>query len=402
MGKFAIRQVARLPQLPQTWATALPSVLLQFLTFSLIACHLLSPSASAAADHWLIDDHSRQSLLTAGQRHLAYLAKQDPNNQQRLGEKVWRNAELTESLQLFLKLITEITGPEELATAIHDHFDLLPATKPRAAHQAGEIFLTGYYEPIFPGSLTATAYYTVPIYRRPDSLVEHQLDGKTQMGRYAADGRFVPYWTRDEIAGSSLLRGFELAYLHDPVDAFFLHIQGSGQIQFADGTTRAIGYAATNGLPYTSIGKVLVDRHQLIRSEVNAPAIRQYLADHPGEVEDILNHNKRFVFFKWQDDSGPRGSLNLLLTPGRSIAIDQDALPVGMPAYLLSRRPIIGSDGKVLSWQPMGRFVLPQDSGAAITGAGRVDLFCGQGREAEALAGYLQEKGQLYFLIKKR
>lgn len=366
-----------------------------------IGCYLLYPPVGQAAGLRLDDEHTRQSLITAVQGQLAYLSRQDATKQHRFAGKTWSAAELIESLRLFLRLVSEISPPDQLATALRHHFDFYPATPASPRHPAGEIFLTGYYEPVFAASRTATSYFGVPIYRRPDSLVEGRIAGKRRLGRYSATGDFIPYWTRSEIEGSAHLNGFELAYLHDPVDAFFLHIQGSGRIQFVDGTSRAVGYSATNGHPYTSIGKVLVDRGNLTRAEVNAPAIRRYLADHPQEVEEILHHNDRFVFFEWQDERGPRGSLEVPLTPFRSIAIDQEALPVGMPAYLESRRPVFGPDDQIISWRPISLFVLPQDSGAAIRGAGRVDLFCGRGDEAEALAGYLQEEGRLFFLVKK-
>ncbi|MEE4242979.1 MAG: MltA domain-containing protein, partial [Desulfopila sp.] len=211
-----------------------------------------------------------------------------------------------------------------------------------------------------------------------------------------------PYWTRAEIETSDALAGYELVYLQDPVEAFLFHVQGSGRVRLADGTERALQYRANNGHQYASIGKLLVDEKKISLQEADTAAIRKYLSDNPGELRRVLHHNRRYIFFAWADSAPPRGSIGLPLTPGRSIAIDSKVLPMGAVGYLISRKPVIGDDGKIRGWIPLRRFVVPQDSGAAIQGSGRVDLFWGKGRAAEISAGAMKESGYLYFLIKKQ
>ena len=196
-------------------------------------------------------------------------------------------------------------------------------------------------------------------------------------------------------------KAVELVFLKDPFDAFILHIQGSGKIQFPDKSIRPIRFAGSNGHPYKSIGKLLVDEHAMTLEEVTVPAIRKYLQLHPDQQQRILHHNPRYIFFHWGDDVGPKGSFGQVLTPGRSIAIDSKVLPGGVLAYLQSRVPQIEQDGRVVGWNHIARFVFPQDSGEAIKGAGRVDIFWGSGQEAEFAANHMKEMGKLYFLVKK-
>ncbi len=204
-----------------------------------------------------------------------------------------------------------------------------------------------------------------------------------------------------EIDRDNPLAGSELVYLRDPFDAFLLQVQGSGRIRLADGSVKSVRFAGHNGQEYNSIGKLLVDEGKLSRKEVSIPAIRRYLSEHPGERKRILDHNPRVVFFTWGDEGNPQGSLGQELTPGRSVAIDNHTLPTALFGYLASRKPVVDSDGSILCWKPLTRFVLPQDSGAAIRGAGRVDLFLGSGTYARTTAGHMQEPGTLYFLLAK-
>lgn len=373
-----------------------------FFLFYSSGCSFIPTAALETAPQFFTDDFDRESLIVASRRHLTYLQKLPLAEEQFIGKQSFSNRWLVDSLQLFLRIVEKTRHPEQLDARIREHFDIFQA-EGRSGAKSGEMLVTGYYEPTFAGSLSRSPDYTIPIYATPGSLITHKnsTTGKTQIGRYTANSKFIPYWTRAEIEKNEVLAGYELTYLHDPLDAFFLHIQGSGRIKLPDGSIRSLHFASSNGHSYSSIGKLLVDSHKLAREEINVPAIRRYLHEHPEEQKAILHHNERFVFFQWGDDSGPQGSLELTLTPGRSIAVDPQSLPVGLPAYLESRRPIIDSTGRITVWTTMKRFVLPQDSGAAIIGPGRVDLFCGNGYEAETTANYLQEQGQLYFLVKK-
>ena len=210
------------------------------------------------------------------------------------------------------------------------------------------------------------------------------------------------FWSREEIENENLLAGSELVYLRDPFDAYLLQVQGSGKVRLPDGTIRAIRFGGHNGHGYKSIGKLLVDEGKMTLEEASVPAIRSYLAANPDEIERILHYNPRYIFFKWGDDASPQGSTHVSLTPGRSIAIDRAVLPAPVIAYLVTEKPRIDIDGTLLDWEPLRRFVLPQDSGAAIKGPGRADLFLGSGRFAELNAGQMKQPGKLYFLIARK
>jgi membrane-bound lytic murein transglycosylase A len=271
------------------------------------------------------------------------------------------------------------------------------------------VLFTGYYEPVLKGSPERSEQYRYPIYRKPDDSVVVQL-GKFRekyrnerlVGRIE-NGELVPYFTREEIDGAGVLenRGLEIAWFADPIDIFFLHIQGSGMICLPDGACFQVSYAQSNGRAYRSIGRLLIDSGKATRENLSMQGIKKYLREHPEEAREILNHNESYVFFR-RVEEGPVGSIGVALTGGRSIATDQTIFPRGALAFIKTRKPVIGPGGDINSWVPFSRFVLNQDTGGAITGPGRVDLFCGRGREAEITAGHLKEEGELYFLVLKK
>ncbi len=217
------------------------------------------------------------------------------------------------------------------------------------------------------------------------------------------DGREVmPYFTRKQIEVERRLeeKNLEIAYLKDPVDVAFLHIQGSGRLRLPDGKTISVGYHASNGRPYRSIGKYMLEKGFLTREMMSMQAIRKYLAEHPEIVEDVLNQNPSYVFFQ-RLDVGPLGNLNVPITPGRSLALDSMLFPKGALCFLSSQRPVVDPEGEIVGWSPFSRFVLNQDTGGAIKGAGRADLFWGDDSYAQVAAGHMKHEGDLYLLIKK-
>lgn len=348
------------------------------------------------------DDLERTSLLEGTRRQVAYLKRQDPHKIIRFGSNEYDTGWLLHSVEAFLEKLEEDVDNKELQRFLIDHF-LVYQAGGRRDRRSRQMLVTGYYEPVFEGSFTRQPPFLTPIYSLPDSLVAiSQASGENLVGRYTSDHRLIDYWSRSEIETQDLLRGNELAFLKDPFEAFLLHVQGSGKILLPDGSLRSVRYAGSNGLEYKSIGKLLVDEKIMTLDEVNIPAIRAYLKQHPKEQQRILHHNPRFIFFAWGDTIGPQGSCGEVLTPGRSIAIDHSVLPGGTLGYLVSRTPNLRADGQQDGWQPLARFVYPQDSGAAIKGTGRVDIFLGQGRAAEFAANHMKEDGKLYFLVKKR
>ena len=212
----------------------------------------------------------------------------------------------------------------------------------------------------------------------------------------------VPYYSRREIDQLGALRGraLEIAWVKDPIDLFFLHIQGSGLLRLRDGREVTVGYAAQNGLPYRSIGRLLIDDGKVAKEEMSMQRLRRYLAENPSEQNDIFAYNESYVFFRMNQD-GPLGSLGVPVTAGRSIATDSRLFPRGALALVQMDIPIIGAQGELAGWRPVTRFVLNQDTGGAIRGPQRADYYFGTGDEAGALAGYMNRQGRLYFLVRK-
>ncbi len=347
------------------------------------------------------DDLERESLIEAARHQVAYLEKQDARQQVRFGQDSYDNGWLLFSLKELLTELQRNPGRKALNSFLQENY-LVYQAGGRPQDGGRHMLVTGYYQPVFAGSLAGKPPYLTPIYSVPESLVSLvRPDGTTSIGRYDANNELVSFWSRAEIENDHLLQGDELAYLKDPFDAFLLHVQGSGKIRLPDGTLRSVHYAGSNGLEYKSIGKLLVDENIMSLEEVTVPAIRAYLGAHPDRQQAILQHNPRFIFFRWGDSLAPFGNSGERLTPGRSIAMDHKALPGGTIAYLVSRRPVMDADGNISGWTVLNRLVFPQDSGAAIKGTGRVDLFWGSGDYAELAASHMKEEGKLYFLVKK-
>lgn len=347
------------------------------------------------------DDMDRASLIHAARKQAAYLNRQDKDKTVAFGEINIPYSWLLQSITEFIEKLQKEPDIVELNEFLKSNYQLYQAGGRKKAGRR-KMLVTGYYEPLFPGSLHGTSLYKFPIYKVPPSLKRlFTKDNKSRVGRYNEQRQFVDFWARDKIEKQNLLFGYELAYLADRFDAYLLHVQGSGKIQLPDGRTVSISYAGSNGLEYNSIGKLLVDENKMDLKQASIPAIREYLDTHPDEVQRILHHNPRFIFFQWGDDQGPKGSCGEILTPGRSIAIDHNSLPGGTLAYLTTLKPVLAPDGSISSWEQFSRFVFPQDSGSAIVGTGRVDVFWGNGQYAEVAANNMKEEGKLYFLVKK-
>lgn len=260
--------------------------------------------------------------------------------------------------------------------------------------------ITGYYEPVLNGARTRGGKYQTPLYAVPDDLLTIELGdlypslkGERVRGKLQGK-RVVPYPDRAQLTDGRALAGKELVWVDSAIDAFFLQIQGSGRVQLTDGTTVRLAYADVNGQPYKAIGRQLVASGDLTLEQATAQGIRQWLADHPERQAEVMNSNPSVVFFREEKITdaalGPRGSLGVPLTPGRSVAIDARLLPLGAPLFLVATHPVTGA--------PLQRLVVGQDTGGAIRGAIRADLFFGLGAEAGDLAGRMRSDGQLWLL----
>jgi membrane-bound lytic murein transglycosylase A len=263
---------------------------------------------------------------------------------------------------------------------------------------AAEGTVTGYYEPVLEGSRQRSARYQQPVHGLPDDLVVvdlaaqyPELRGMRLRGRL--NGRRVqPYWSRGEIAaGNGAFAAPAIAWVADPVELFFLQIQGSGQIQLDTGERIRVGFAEQNGHPYRSLGRLLVERGELALEQASMQGIKAWAAANPARYQEALNHNASYVFFRELPAAGgPIGALGVPLDAGYSIAVDPRYVPLGAPVFLATTYP--------LSLQPLERLVMAQDTGGAIRGAQRADFFWGTGPEAGALAGRMRQPGRMWVL----
>jgi membrane-bound lytic murein transglycosylase A len=262
--------------------------------------------------------------------------------------------------------------------------------------------VTGYYVPDLRGSRQATPDYAYPLYGRPDDLLTIDMgDLYPELGKYRLRGRLdghrvIPYWGRSEIDGHEQpLSGQELFWVTDPVELFFLHIQGSGQIVLEDGSRVMVNYADQNGHPYRSIGKWLIDHGEMTRDQMSMQNIRAWARKNPQSVESLLGENPSYVFFRELDSSfdSPPGALGVPLTPGRSLAVDPRYIPLGTPVFLSTSWPN--------SSKPLNRLMVAQDTGGAIKGPVRGDFFWGMGDQAGSQAGRMKQSAWMWVLLPK-
>lgn len=327
----------------------------------------------------------------------------------------WPGDELLASWPAWLKSCAQIGNRPEWKTVCSDartivatdtdairrffetHFAPWQVTSNTGATNA---FITGYYDVLLTGGRTYKPG-RVPLYGVPSDLLTinlgelyPELKGKRVRGRL--QGRaVVPYWSRQDIDnGKANIAGNVLGWADDPIDAFFLQVQGSGRLQLEDGSLVRLGYADQNGHPYRSIGKWLVDQGELSLEQASMQSIRAWAQANPKRVQELLDSNPSFIFFKASPGStGAQGALNVPLTDSASIAIDPKFIPLGSPVYLTTTRP---DDNRKLN-----RLVQAQDTGGAIRGPLRADYFWGSSTEAANLAGIMKQQGQLWLLWPK-
>lgn len=264
---------------------------------------------------------------------------------------------------------------------------------------------TGYYEPLLHGSRKRGGRYTIPLYVRPPDLVtvdlgefREDLKGRRIAGR-VEDGALVPFPDRTGIEKGALAgRDLELVWVDDPVDAFFLQIQGSGRVRLAEGGEMRVGYAAENGHPYFAIGKDLIERGALQPKEVSMQSIRRWLEENPELADDVMARNASYIFFQELEGEGPLGAEGVALTPGRSLAVDRKFWPLGVPVWLDAEAPA-AKEGE--PDRKLRRLLLAQDTGGAIRGPVRGDVFWGHGEEAAEVAGRMKHEGRMWVLLPK-
>jgi membrane-bound lytic murein transglycosylase A len=335
-------------------------------------------AVDAAEAPVLLDDGDPRSLRQSILQSLAWLARQPPEQRAIFGPRVLTVAEQRRGLRRMLDLLADEPSAEVLAARVLAEFDLLKSV----GQDDGMMLATGYHE----RSSTprrCRAEYRVPILGIPDLRAR----------------RPGTYLTRAEIdkGGSAIWPTPSPG--RDPLDVFFMEIEGSGTLRLPSGAELRVGHGATNGRPYRSIARLLIDEGKITREAMTMRALRAWLAAHPEEQTRVLQHNESYVFFH-RLSGAPPGSLGVPLTPGRSIATDPRVFPRGALAFIRTARPVQMGEGRV-GWKPVDRFVLSQDAGGAIRGPGRVDIFWGRGPDADLAASDMKEPGELYFLVPK-
>ncbi len=351
------------------------------------------------------DDMDNESLILALRRNIEYLDRLDPETVFQYGPDEFTIQQVREGQEVFLDLLSKGLDAGQLSSEIRKKFRVYQATG-RVGNR--KVLFTGYYEPIYEGSLVPNETFRYPLYRSPDDLIRidlslfrENLKGENIVARIEGK-KVLPYYSRYQIESERVLegKGLEIAWLKDPLDVAFLHIQGSGRLRLPDGKDLLVQYQASNGRPYKSIGKYMIEKGFLVPKEMSMQAIKKYLTENPDVLNEVFNYNPSYIFFQ-KVENGPLGSLGVLLTPGRSVALDSKIFPKGALGFISCQKPLVNDRGEIIDWTKFSRFVLNQDTGGAIKGAGRADIFWGSGLNAELTAGHLRYDGNLYILIRK-
>lgn len=349
-----------------------------------------------------VDDMDFSSLEEAVEKSIRFFQRSGEQREYCFKNRCHRGGEFIAALKrLKTALSRHEASWEEKEKAISALFDFVIASE--------SLTVTGYFEPILKGSLVKDERFRYPIYKMPEETVIVRL-GKfnRKYGSEVLVGRLVrnevvPHYTRREIDYQNVLarRGLEIAWVEDPVELFFLHLQGSGKIMLPDGSTMSVSYAQRNGRPYRSIATYMVEKGYLKPNETSHRSVKAFLKHNPQLRDEILSYNESYIFFRVVEE-GPVGAFGLKLVAGRSVALDPDVYPPGVPLMLKSRRPVSFEGERPVAWENFTRIVFNHDGGTAIKGPHRLDLFCGTGEEKEKEAGSLREPGKLFILLPRK
>jgi membrane-bound lytic murein transglycosylase A len=320
-------------------------------------------------------------LRRAVANSIAYLEK--PSSQNFFPISSITHARTLASLELFRDLLEQADSPEALDAAIRRDFDVYISV---GCDDAGTVLFTGYYTPIFDGSLTRTERFRFPLYRLPP---DWQKDEK-------GDPVGGPWHTREEIERGGLLAGNEIVWLSDRFEAYVISVQGSGFIRLEDGSLYEVGYAGHNGHDYVSVGRLLIDDDRIDKRDLSLDGMIRHFKAHPEDLDKYLYQNKRYIFFQ-EAKGGPFGCLGQPVTRYHSVATDKDIFPRASLTFLDTRIPY----GDAHTARPFRCFALDQDRGAAIRAPGRCDIYMGVGEKAGKVAGFTYSEGKLYYLFVK-
>jgi len=353
-----------------------------------------APLAWADITGWALDDHVQ--AYKAFRVSCASIAAQrnPPEDSKALGASLREPCRAAKT--------REITEDAKARAFFEDNF--LPLQISRLGEDAG--FVTGYYEPILEGSRTQTDVYNVPIYRRPSNLFVRgfkqdapSLPNKGQVFRKIGRRKLVPYYDRGEIEDGVIAgRGLEICWLKDPTDLLFAQIQGSARIRLQDGSTIRINYDAHNGYPYTAVGRILIDRGIIPKEQMSMQKIREWMEQNPDGAKELRRQNRAYVFFRevqLSDKDEAVGAQGVPLTPGRSIAVDNSLHVYGTLFFIEGQLPIDSAQAKT----PFRRLMVAQDTGSAITGPARADIYYGAGPEAGRISGRFRHSMRFVMLV---
>ncbi len=360
-------------------------------------------------DYPVFDDNFNfKDLNTSIDNSLAYFKRVPFQRKYQYGKEIYNAAHLIASLETFRGFLQEEQSVKALNKFIESKFTVYAA----AGNEEEQTLFTGYFEPTYEGSLKQSDVYKYPLYSIPDDLLE--IDLSLFSDKYEGHKRLVaridgskktiaPYYSRAQINSMEdfKVKSKPLVWLKSRVDRFFLEIQGSGRVALDSKEELRLHYAKSNGNAYQSIGRYLIGKNEILKEDMSMQAIRKWLELNPDRMDEVLHHNESFVFFQ-TEDGGPYGSLGVEITPLRSIATDSGLFPRGALCFMQSRLPDNENVNPVKEWEKASLFVLNQDTGGAIKGPARADLFCGNGDYARFTAGHMNQYGKLFFLVLKQ
>ena len=335
------------------------------------------------------NETQRQALQQAIDHSLFYLSTPKAAQSYRKYANSDFNLErVKRSLVRFQELLLTTDSPIALSKAVKQEFVFYQSV---GKDRQGQVDFTGYFEPTYTASRVRTEEYRYPLYRKPANFDRWSSPHPTRAQLEGKDG----------LAGNkSVLKGQELVWLSDRLEAFLIQVQGSAKLNLTDGSTMTVGYGGTTNYPYVSIGKELVNDGLFKLEELSLPKVLDYFATHPQELDRYIPRNKRFIFFRETDGKPPTGTLGVPVTGDRSIATDKSLMPPGALALIVAPIPELKLSENIKP-RLVSRYVLDQDTGSAIKGAGRVDLFLGSGNVAGERAGRLNGSGHLFYLLLK-
>ena len=352
-------------------------------------CPAVKPKADSNSNAgW--NESQRQALIKAVDNSLYYLSTpKAARSYQKYGKSNFNLERTRRSLYRFKELLLTAKSPAALEQAVKQEFDFYQSV---GKDKRGRVEFTGYFEPSYTASRVRTAKYRYPLYRQPQNFkrwssphpTRAQLEGKDGLG-----------------SSKSILEGQELVWLGDRLEAFLVQVQGSAKLKMTDGTTMSVGYNGTTNYPYVSIGGELVKDGVFDKDSLSLPKVLDYFAANPQKLDRYIPRNNRFIFFRETNGKPPTGSLGVPVTGDRSIATDKSIMPPGALALIVAPIPDVEPTGEVAT-RVVSRYVLDQDTGSAIKGAGRVDIFLGSGEVAGERAGLLNGNGSLFYLLLKQ